>query len=301
MERRIERSSLPAPEMLRTLLGGHADRIAEGARLVDGEIEGPTGVDLVLADDEGRPILVDIVAGAPERVPTLIFEHLDWFEQNRRLVARAYRADGVTAVEDPGFAFVARDFPPGVTRAVSAMEGIDVRLIRAEYFLVDGVGDVLLEDVTPDRGSRPTATVVRPAGKDGGNGGESADDGIESKAVRTLYALFRSGVDGLDSRITEDTSDGATVFMLSNDPLARVSVSPASFTVSPGDRAENPIVVSDRVSLERALNAVVSLFVREQRPHPDGDSASEQTKLGEEERARLREIWEGAATPGEPG
>lgn len=125
------------------------------------------------------------------------------------------------------------------------------------------------------------------------------EDKIESEPVLTLLKLFRSGVDGLDGRVVETQSDGGVAFELAGRPLARVSVSPGSFTVTPGDRVANPIVVSDRVSLERALNSVVSLFVREEGPEHRvaGDNVAD--GLDENERAELVGIWGSGLSGGE--
>lgn len=272
---------------------------------MDADAQGPTGVDLIIADDEGSPVFVDIVLGRAQEVPTLIFDHLDWVERNSRLFLRAYASDGISKADAPGFVFVADEFPSGVVRAVGAMQGIDVSLVRAEYLLVDGDGDVLLTDVTPDAAGVSAEVVVKRPGGDGGDpptrsGESSSGRRIESNAVRTLMALFSSGVDGLDARITQQETDSGTVFALGETTLARVSVSPGSFTVSPGDRNENPIVVSDRVSLERALNAVVSLFVR------DGEQSESVVEvapieLPEEEKTELASIWESVAAQGEAG
>jgi hypothetical protein len=306
MRSRIERTSLPDLDALRGLLGERAGQIREGAKLVDADAQGPTGVDLIVANDEGSPVFVDIVLDRAQEVPTLIFDHLDWVERNSRLFLKAYASDGISKADEPGFVFVADEFPPGVVRAVGAMQGIDVRLIRAEYLLVDGSGDVLLTDVTPDAAGTAADIVVRRPGGDGGAPPTRSDESssgrrIESNAVRTLMALFTSGVDGLDARITQVETDSGTVFALGERTLARVAVSPGSFTVSPGDRNENPIVVSDRVSLERALNAVVSLFVRD--GGTQGESATEAAtvELPEEEKAELASIWESVAAQGEAG
>jgi hypothetical protein len=122
---------------------------------------------------------------------------------------------------------------------------------------------------------------------------------IESDAVRALLALFRSGVDGLDSRISVAESNGGMTFALGDRTLAEVSVSPGSFTVSPGVEAASPIVVSDRVSLERALNAVVSMFVREEAPPGGGNGGAARRELPEEDRAELASIWGGGVGGGE--
>ena len=304
MKSRIERTSLPDLDALRGLLGERAGQILEGAKLVDADAQGPTGVDLIVADDEGSPVFVDIVLGRAQEVPTLIFDHLDWFETNRRLFLKAYASDGISKANEPGFVFVADEFPSGVVRAVGAMQGIDVRLVCAEYLLVDGTGDVLLTDVTPDTAEADAAVVIKRPGGDGGprptrSGESSGGRRIESNAVRTLLALFSSGVDGLDAKITQEESDSRTVFALGERILARVAISPGSFTVSPGDRNENPIVVSDRVSLERALNAVVSLFVRDGAAQAETTSEAAPIELPEEEKAELASIWESVAAQGE--
>ena len=122
-------------------------------------------------------------------------------------------------------------------------------------------------------------------------GAGKPSDIIQTDAVRTLLALFRSGVDGLDGRIRAVESDDVISFAVGDRPLARVAVSPGSFTVSPGDGVSNPIVVSDRVSLERALNSVVSLFVRDEAPRSGGNGDDAREALDEEERAELAGIW----------
>jgi len=50
-------------------------------------------------------------------------------------------------------------------------------------------------------------------------------------------------------------------------------------------------VVSDRVSLERALNSVVSLFVREERPRDGGNGRSSDVELADDEQSVLSDIW----------
>ncbi len=435
MDRRIERSSLPGLPTLRELLGERVSQIYEGASLVDGDAQGPTGVDMIIAGDGGRPVFVDIVLERPLEGPTLIFDHLDWFDRNRKLFLKAYAAEGVSDAAVPAFVFVAGEFPTGVVSAVGAMEGVDTRLIRVEYVLVDGAGEILLEDVTSTRGTRAAPIVMKPrlggddeggSTSDGGgsrdavetgrvlvsepvlatgdetavgrastplaprigdaagsalpsdeapvpavSGSEGADepheprhteergaesqepphaeeraaesqeppqieeradepqepphrerraaepeaeldgpgeplgdpaDLLESERVRSFLSLLRAGVDGLDSRIVELEEDGTLVFELVGEPLARVAVSPGSFTVTTGDRKENPVVVTDRVSLERALNSVVSYFVREDRPHePAEERPATGTGLSEEERSELGKIWDGSITAGDAG
>ena len=291
MTTRIERIQLPESAQLRTALVARADSVHPGARVVDADVQGPTGVDLLLVDDDGRPVFVDVVLDSAGEVPTRIFDHTRWYEQNRRLFLRAYTNDGVVRIEDPVFVFVASRFPASVLEVVRAMPDVPVRLVRAEYFLIDGAAEVLLEDVTPSVQERITTSVARRT-DDMSAGGESTPrDIIESDAVRALLALFRSGVDGLDGRIAATESDEGISFRMDDRRLADVAVSPGSFTVSPGDGLINPIVVSDRVSLERALNSVVSLFVREERPRDGGNGRGSDVELADDERLVLSDIW----------
>ncbi len=292
MATRIERIQLPESAQLRRVLVARADSVHPGARVVDADVQGPTGVDLLFVDDDGRPVFVDVVLDSAGEVPTRIFDHTRWYEQNRRLFLKAYTNDGVVRIEDPVFVFVASRFPASVLEVVRAMPDVPVRLVRAEYFLIDGAAEVLLEDVTPSVQERISTSVVRRT-DDMAAGGESTPrrDIIESDAVRTLLALFRSGVDGLDGRIATTESDEGIFFRMGDRRLADVAVSPGSFTVSPGDGLINPIVVSDRVSLERALNSVVSLFVREEGPRDGGNGQGSDVELADDERLVLSDIW----------
>jgi hypothetical protein len=263
---------------------------------VDGDVQGPTGVDLLLVDEEGRPVFVDVVLEVPTAIPVRVFEHMRWFEENHRLLLRAYAADGVVKVENPVLVFVASRFPASVLSAVRSMPGMPVRLVRAEFFLIDGAAEVLLEDVTPEADVRVSAPVTRRVDDMAGSGADPASV-IESDAVRALLSLFRSGVDGLDGRMAVTESDDSITFGVGGSRLAEVAVSPGSFTVSPGDGLGNPIVVSDRVSLERAMNAVVSLFVREGQ-ESGGNGQGGGVDLSAEERATLAEVWDGARSSG---
>jgi hypothetical protein len=300
MAARIERVPLPEPAQLRRVLAGSADSLYPGARVVDADVQGPTGVDLLLVDDDGRPVFVDVVLESAGAIPTRIFEHMRWFEQVRRLFLKAYTSEGVVRVEDPVFVFVGPRFPASVVEAVGAMSGVPVRLVRAEYFLIEGAAEVLLEDVTPAASERVSSSVARRT-DDMPVRGSRPRNVIESDAVRALLALFRSGVDGLDGRIATTESDAGISFSIGDRRLAEVSVSPGSFTVSPGDGLVNPIVVSDRVSLERALNSVVSLFVREERPRDGGNGRGPGVEMADDERAALSEIWGGGVSPGGQG
>jgi hypothetical protein len=295
MSAKLERTALPDGAPLRRLLAERADEIAGGATVVDSDAQGGTGVDLLLADERGRPVFVDVIGADAAEAPSRVFAHLEWLDQNRRLFTRAYAEAGIVKPEDPVFVFVAGAFPPAVVRSVGALDGVSVRLLRAEAFLVDGQEELLLEDVAP--GPRRQGTRALPKSKEENSGGADRSAGaseIRSEEVRALLALFRSGVDGLDGRIRETRSNGGMSFELDGETLAFVTTSPVSFTVSPGDRLANPIVVSDRVSLERALNAVVSLFVREGERAPVGDVAtSEKTELSEGDREQLAGIWGG--------
>lgn len=294
MATRIERMALPDPAQLRRALEARVDGLHPGARVADGDVQGPTGVDLLLADDDGRPVFVDIVLENAGEIPTRIFDHTRWFEQNRRLFLKAYAESGVVRIEDPVFVFIASRFPASVVSAVAAMTSTPVRLVRAESFLIDGAAEVLLEDVTPQVGKTVSTPVARRT--DDMPGGESTPQAvIESDAVRALLALFRSGVDGLDGRIAVTETSDRISFSVGGRRLAQVAVSPGSFTVSPGDGLANPIVVSDRVSLERALNAVVSLFVREERAADGGNGQGDAVELTDDEREALAEIWGGGA------
>jgi hypothetical protein len=293
MKTRIERSPLPDPATFRRMISERAEGMIEGAKLVDADAQGFTGFDLILADDEGRPIFVDIVTDSVGEIPSRAFEHLEWLERNKRLFLKAYSRDGIVRTEEPIFVFLAPKFPSGTVRAIGSMRGVTVKLVRAECVLVDGAGDILLEEISSTE-EQPAAMIPAGAGGRGGQADSALDVKIESESVRRLLALFRSGVDGLDGRISERDWNGGTVFELSGHPLAHVTVSPVSFTVSPGDRAGNPIVVSDRVSLERALNAVVSLFVREGRP-AEGEAGSRAGSGGpvDRENPDLAGIWGG--------
>ena len=291
MTTRIERIQLPESAQLRTALVGRADSVHPGARVVDADAQGPTGVDLLLVDDDGRPVFVDVVLENAGEVPTRIFDHTRWYEQNRRLFLKAYSNDGIVRIEDPVFVFVGSRFPASVLEAVSAMPAVPVRLVRAEYFLIDGVAEVLLEDVTPSSQERISTSVARRASDLSGGGESRPRNVIESDAVRTLLALFGSGVDGLDGRIAATESEDGIFFSIGDRKLADVVVSPGSFTVSPGDGLINPIVVSDRVSLERALNSVVSLFVREERTRGGGNGRGAGVELEDGERSVLSDIW----------
>ncbi|MCK4915666.1 MAG: hypothetical protein KAS89_05815, partial [Candidatus Eisenbacteria sp.] len=233
MTARIERIQLPESAQLRRALAARADSLHPGARVVDADVRGPTGVDLLLVDDDGRPVFVDVVLDSAGEVPTRIFDHTRWYEQNRRLFLKAYTNDGVVRIEDPVFVFVASRFPASVLEVVRAMPDVPVRLVRAEYFLIDGAAEVLLEDMTPSVQERISTSVARRT-DDVSAGGESTPrDIIESDAVRTLLALFTSGVDGLDGRIATTESDEGISFRMGDRRLADVAVSPGSFTVSP--------------------------------------------------------------------
>jgi hypothetical protein len=278
------------------------EKICRDGSLVDADARGPTGIDLVIADGEGRPVFVDLVGDDPRRIPTRVFEHRAWFEDNRGLFLRAYSRDGIVRAEEPVFAFVVGDLPPSVIDAVGAVNGVSVRLLRAECYSIDGELEILIDDLSP----RPHASGRRQSDRGEATAGSRAgaapvtpsaarpENGIESQAVRALLGLFVSGVDGLDGRVQTTEYEEGMTFRLGDRTLADVSVSQGSFTVSPGDSLVNPIVVSDRVSLERALNAVVSLFVREDVP-PDAGEAPE-PGLEDDERAALAEIW-GAGIP----
>lgn len=291
---KIERAGLPDQSVLRRLLGESPDRIVEGASVVDADIQGATGVGMLLADERGRPILVDAAIADPCDVPFRLVEHMEWFEENRRLFLRAYSGDGVVKVEEPIFVFVAEGFPKSVVRVMGALRVAQVKLLRAEYMLVDGAGAMLLTEERLVEHPRVSPAVTRRVAEANGVAGLGLEEGIETEAVRRLFALFISGVDGLDGRISVDRSNGGLVFRLEDTSLAAVSLSPGSFTVSPGDPLVNPIVVSDRVSLERALNAVVSLFVRERQPGPDGgEPAGLALGVTGRDREELGRIWGG--------
>jgi hypothetical protein len=292
----LERSSLPDLAHLRRLLTDETERICEDAELVDADAQGPSGIDLVLADADGRPVLVDIVGDEVFAIPSRIFDHLRWLEENRRLFLRAYARDGVVKAEAPILAFVARDYPTSVLMAVGAVKGVSVRLLRAEYFLVDGAGRLAVEEVEARPCAAIAPTIARRAMEIVSSVAPAFDDLIESGTVRALFSLFRSGVDGLDGRIRTRAANGGIVFELGGRTLAAVNASPGSFTVATGDPVVNPIVVSDRVSLERALNAVVSLFVREEDPLSGGVvGPGAAADLEEDERVELATIWEGKA------
>lgn len=301
MKTRIQRSALPDHATLRRLLSEQPDRIQEGAKVVDADAQGPTGVDMVLADEAGRPILVDIVLDAPTQIPIRAFEHLEWLEQTRRLFLRAYSRDGVVKTEEPVLVFMAGSFTPAVMKAVSCFPGVEIKLIRLEHFTIDGVGEVCCEEVSPPETPRLSPATARRTHEITGASESGFGAAMESAAVRALFALFKSGVDGLDGSITTRESNGGLVFELGQRPLARVLTSPGSFTVSPGDPMANPIVVSDRVSLERALNAVVSSFVREGEGVGGDDGNGRGTSLGEGTTDDLARIWGGGVGRSERG
>jgi len=341
MKRRIERAPLPDSTTLRGLLGAVPSGVREGAVLVDGDARGASGFDLLMVDGAGRPLLVDIVTERPEAATARVFEHLAWLDENERLFFRAYGADGLREGGRPEIVFIAGAFPEGVVRSLPALADTAVRLVRAEYLLIDGEGELLLEEVAateaarePDSSQRVAATEEHTgeadadsavgeelapappsadaldvesvaagrqmdAGEPGGGSRLSSclEDRIESDVVGGLLRLFRSGVDGLDARIVEEESNGGISYVLEGRTLARLSASAGSFTVTPGDRSANPIVVSDRVSLERALNAVVSLFVREEQSAPSAYAGDE--PVDESEREELLGIWGGGVSGGE--
>jgi hypothetical protein len=279
------------------MLSEMAGEFCEGGRLVDGDARGPTGVDLVMADEDGRPLFVDLVGDWAAMIPVRAAEHRRWFKDNARLFLRAYSRDGVVRTEEPVFVFVSDSFPAEVQEVVSALDGLTIRLIRVECYAVDGETELLLEDVTP--AMQAAGRRQRAVEPERGVSGTRCEDRIESQQVRELLRLFSSGVDGLDGRVDAIESGDRIRFSVGERALAEVSVSQGSFTVAPGDSLVNPVVVSDRVSLERALNAVVSMFVREGLPaasHEKPAVAHREQELKEEERAELAAIW-GAGIP----
>ncbi len=289
MSRRIERLHTVEPAELRRLACAAAEQIHEGATIVDDDAQGPTGIDLILAGEDGSPVLIDIVGGDANVVPTRLYEHLDWMEANARLFQRAYAGSGLVRVEHPLFVFVASSFPEAVMRAVSAVEDVSVELVRATPFLVDSKPELLLERVEYHPQATTTRAVARRAQELETESGSPFETRIESEGVRSLFSLFKSGVDGLDGRIQAVEHAGGVVFELEGRRLAAVGVSPGSFTVATGDPSLNPIVVSDRVSLERALNAVISFFVREGQESGNGEDAV--ADEADQERDELRRIW----------
>lgn len=303
--RRIERAPLPEPGELRKLVCSAADQIHAGGKIVDADAQGLTGVDIIMTDKDGSAILVDLISDDVRMVPTRAYEHLDWLAENRRLFMRAYSGDGLVGADAPLLVFVAPRFPSTVVRAVSGMSDVCVRLVRAEQLLVDGEPELLLETVALAQTDSVSAAVARRVPELNGGTESQFEAGIESQSVLTLFTLFRSGVDGLDGRISAADVDGVLHFALEGMRLATVAVSPGSFTVSTGDPVMNPIVVSDRVSLERALNAVISFFVREGRAREVGDGGNGgadggANELSREEHAELRRIWDDGI-PGRTG
>ncbi len=300
--RLIERASLPEPSQLRRLICSAADRIHVRARVVDADAQGLSGVDIIMTDEEGSAILVDLVSDGVRTIPTRIYEHVDWLAENRRLFLRAYSGDGLVGADAPLFVFVAPQFPSSVISAVSRMLDVRVQLVRAEQLLVDGDPELLLEKIELKGTDSVSAAVVRRAPELNGGVESPLEEKIQSEAIRTLFTLFRSGVDGLDGRISAEEANGGFHFILDGARLATVAVSPGSFTVSTGDPVANPIVVSDRVSLERALNAVISFFVREGRVRPAGDDGDGGTReLTRDEQAELRRIWDEGISGGANG
>jgi len=288
MSRRIERLHAVDQAELRRLACAAAADIREGATVVDDDAQGPTGIDVILADEDGSPVLIDI-GGDANAIPTRLFEHLEWMESNARLIQRAYAASGIVRVEQPRFVFVGRTFPDAVVRALASASDIDFDLVRATPFLVDGKPELLLERVEYHAPERVSHTVTRRAQELDTEESSVFERRIESEGVRALFSLFKSGVDGLDGRIAARDANGGVVFELEGRRLAAVGVSPGSFTVATGDASVNPVVVSDRVSLERALNAVISFFVREGQGGGNGGVAG--LSAEDREREELRRIW----------
>ncbi len=289
MSRRIERLHTVEPAELRRLACAAAEQIHEGATIVDDDAQGPTGIDLILAGEDGSPVLIDIVSGDTNAVPTRLYEHLEWMDANARLFQRAYAGSGLVRVEHPVFVFVAPSFPEAVLRAVSAIRDVSVELVRATPFLVDSKPELLLERVEYTPRETMNRAVARRTQEIKADSGSPFESKIESEGVRSLFSLFKSGIDGLDGRIAASEDGGGVVFELDGRRLAAVGVSPGSFTVATGDPSLNPIVVSDRVSLERALNAVISFFVREGRESGNGEDVGEDDSG--QERGELRRIW----------
>lgn len=288
--KKIERSALPEPRVLRRLLCDEPDLLSPGARVVDSDAQGPTGVDVVMTDESGNPIFVDILNESPRDIPVRLIEHLKWLEGCRRLFLRAYSREGVVRAESPEFIFVAGDFPPAVVESVAAVADERVSLVRAECFSVDGHDHLSLSPVEMRPRARVSSSLARRAG-DVAGGREKAgfERFLDTEGLGALFALFRSGIDGLDGRIAARDANGGMVFELGPTVLASVASAPGGFAVAPGD-SDAPIVVSDRSSLERALNAVVSLFVREGASSSEGGNGSG-ARLVESERAELARIW----------
>ncbi len=290
MSKRIERLHTVEPAELRRLTCAAADDILEGATVVDDDAQGPSGIDLILVDDSGSPVLVDIVADDGAAIPSRVYEHTEWMEANARLFQRAYAASGVVRVEHPRIVFVARSFPDAVVRAVANLSDASVELVRATALLVDGRPELLLDRVEYVRHQMTSRPVARRAAELRRAGDSGFEDRIDAEPVRALFSLFKSGVDGLDGNISARDANGGLVFELQGKQLAAVGLSPGSFTVATGDPSLNPIVVSDRGSLERALNAVISFFVREERVRAaDGADGGGPTQSAERE--ELRRIW----------
>lgn len=291
MTKQIERSALPELQVLRRLLCDVPDSLVDGARVVDADAQGPTGVDIILTDEGGTPALVDIVTEATREIPVRIVEHEVWLAESRRLFLRAYSREGIVRAETPVFVFVAEDFPSAVMDAVASLGDARVILVKAECFTIDGEASIALSRVNvPEKRRVSSAMTRRTEEMNGSGGGRGFERHLGSDALRTLFALFRSGIDGLDGRIAVREANGGMLFELGPWVLASVAAAPGSFTVAPGASGA-PIDVSDRVSLERALNAVVSLFVREGGSRPEGGGNGGGAGLAEAERAELARIW----------
>lgn len=297
LKKTIERSALPEPRVLRRLLCDEPDLLSPGARVVDSDAQGPTGVDVIMTDESGNPIFVDILSESPRDIPVRLIEHENWLDGCRRLFLRAYSREGVVRAESPEFIFVAGEFPAAVVEAVSASGEGRVSLVRAECFSVDGQDHLSLSRVEMRPPARVSSSLARRAGDVGGGQEKMGFERLlETDGLRALFALFRSGIDGLDGRIAVREANGGMLFELDERVLASVASAPGGFAVAPGETGA-PIVVSDRASLERALNAVVSLFVREGASPQDGGNGSG-AGLVEAERAELARIWgSGIETP----
>jgi hypothetical protein len=140
------------PDLLKRLLDRPgAVRFDFGAvRLVDGNVVEPDGVDAILCDDAGNPVLLEILQGNTETIPYRIFHHLDWLQGRSRLFLRAYLHSGILQADDPLFIFLAPSFPAVVIRAVGLIESVRVRLITARTGRIAGAPGLLLRDVPPN-------------------------------------------------------------------------------------------------------------------------------------------------------
>ena len=128
--------------------------LGDGLTLLDSDIgAGEHGrIDLLAAEPDGRPVIIDVAAGSGEDLLVLALAQASWLRTNAELLGRAFRADFTLS---PRIVLIAAVFGDTLTAAAASVHLLRLELVECRCFDADGERAFSFEPVAVFEETRP--------------------------------------------------------------------------------------------------------------------------------------------------